>query len=137
MFREIILGDNPAGHCFVLRDLFPMSFFKLVMIVLLKIYTTSKIFGKIFLKAIRDTFFPICGLWSGEREGGLGVTLNRKGKFKLLFFQVDPVPQVPPLVWLLNLSIRKILESTWSAYCNDFEMSEWEYFLSKQQIYSI
>ena len=24
----IILGDNPAGHCFVLRDLVPLSFFK-------------------------------------------------------------------------------------------------------------
>ena len=97
MFREKILGDNPAGHCFVLRDLFPMSFFKLVMIVLLKIYTTSKIFGKIFLKAVGDTFFQYVVCDQG-REGGLGVTFNRKGKFKLLFFQGDPVPQVPPLV---------------------------------------
>ena len=24
----IIIGDNPAGHCFVLRDLIPMDFFK-------------------------------------------------------------------------------------------------------------
>ena len=24
----IILGDNPAGHCFVLTNLVPMSFFK-------------------------------------------------------------------------------------------------------------
>ena len=24
----IILGDNPAGHCFVLRVLVPSSFFK-------------------------------------------------------------------------------------------------------------
>ena len=54
---EIIQGDNPAGHCFVLRDLFPMTFFKLVMIVLLKIYAAGKIFGKIYLKAIRNTFF--------------------------------------------------------------------------------
>ena len=34
-----------------------MSFFKLVMIVLLKIYVAVKIFVKISLKAIRDTFF--------------------------------------------------------------------------------
>ena len=24
----IIVGDNPAGHCFVLRDLIPMNFSK-------------------------------------------------------------------------------------------------------------
>ena len=52
MFRGIILGDNPAGHCFVLRNLLPMSFFKLVMTVLLKIYIAGKLFGKICLKAI-------------------------------------------------------------------------------------
>ena len=52
MFRGIILADNPAGHCFVLRNLFPMGFFKLVMIVLLEIYVGGKLFGKICLKAI-------------------------------------------------------------------------------------
>ena len=31
--RTIILADNLTGHCFVLKDLVPMSFFKLVMIV--------------------------------------------------------------------------------------------------------
>ena len=56
------MGDNPAGHYFVLRDLFQMSLFKLAMILLLKIYTAGKIFGKICLKAFRDNFFPICGL---------------------------------------------------------------------------
>ena len=33
-----------------------MSFFKLVMIVLLKIYAAGKTFGKICLNAITDTF---------------------------------------------------------------------------------
>ena len=28
-------------------------------------------------------------------------------------------------------------ESGCSAYCNDFEKGEWEYFLSKQKIYSM
>ena len=50
-----------------------MSFFKLVMIVSLKIYATNKIFGKIYLKAIRDTFFffqyVVC---NQGREGILG-----------------------------------------------------------------
>ena len=35
----------------------------------LKIGTTDKFFGKVFLKAIRDTFFPICDLQSRERWG--------------------------------------------------------------------
>ena len=26
--ESIILEDNPTGHCFVLRDLIPMKFFK-------------------------------------------------------------------------------------------------------------
>ena len=34
-----------------------MSFFKLVMIVLLKRYAAGKTFGETGLKAIRDTFF--------------------------------------------------------------------------------
>ena len=25
--KGIILVDNPAGHCFILRDLIPMNFF--------------------------------------------------------------------------------------------------------------
>ena len=39
------------------------------MTVWLKMHAAGKIFGKICLKAIRDTFFPICGLWSGEWRG--------------------------------------------------------------------
>ena len=39
------------------------------MIVSLKMQATDKIFGKICLKAIRDNFFLICGLWSGEEQG--------------------------------------------------------------------
>ena len=61
------MGDDPAGQCFALRNLSQMSFFKLVIIALLKIYTASKIFGKICLKAIRDAFFS--NTWSVIREG--------------------------------------------------------------------
>ena len=65
----IILRHNPAGHCFVLRDLFPIEFSKLVMIVLLKIYTTGNSFGKMCLKAIRDTIFRNLGsLIRGGKE---------------------------------------------------------------------
>ena len=73
---------------------------------------------------------------SGEgRE--TGEDIQQKGMFKLLVFQGDPLPQFLSLVWHPDLSIRKILKSDWSTYCNDFEKSEWEYFLSKQQIYSM
>ena len=37
----IILGDNPAGHCFVLRDLITTTFFKEVMILKLKMLAAS------------------------------------------------------------------------------------------------
>ena len=53
----VIHGEISAGHCFVLRDSIPMKFFKKVMIMKLKMCTTGIIFGKICLKAIRDTFF--------------------------------------------------------------------------------
>ena len=42
-------GDNLDGHCFVLRDLIPMNIIKKVMTVKLKMCTTNKIFGKIFV----------------------------------------------------------------------------------------
>ena len=113
-----------------------MRFLKLVMIVLPEIYVAGKIFGKICLKAIRDTFFPICGLQSGKARG-TGGDIQQTEKVQTLVLQGDPLPQVSPFVWHPNLSIKKILKSDWSTYSNDFEKSEWEYFLSKQQIYNI
>ena len=68
-----------------------MSFFKLVMIVLLKIYAAGKMFGKMYLKAIRNTIFS--NMWRDQqREGGLGVIFNRQVEFKLLVFLGDPLP---------------------------------------------
>ena len=43
----LILGESPAGHCFVLRDLISINFLKHVMIVKLKMHATGKIFGEI------------------------------------------------------------------------------------------
>ena len=60
-----------------------MRFFKLVIIALLK--TSAKTFGKICLKAIRDTWFQYMVCDQG-REGELGVRSNKRGKFKLLVF---------------------------------------------------
>ena len=122
---------------FILRDLYPMSFFKLVMIVLLKIYAAGKIFGKLCLKAIRNTFFS--NMWSvisrGKGDWEWYPTDGESSNFYSC--RGTPSPNSPPLVWHLNLSIRKVLKSAWSAYCNGFDKSEWEYFLSKQQIYSM
>ena len=108
-----------------------MSFFKLVVTVLLKIYPTGNIFGKISVKAIRDTAFFQYIVCDQGTEGEPGVIFNRREKFKLFILLGDPLRQFPLLVWYPNLSIRKLMKSGWSAYCNDFEKSEWESFQSK------
>ena len=77
----IILGDNPAGQCFALGDLIPIK----LMVVKLKICTVCKIFGNIFLKAIRDTF-----MWS-EIKGWMGY--NIKGRERVQFFVGDYIQQ--------------------------------------------
>ena len=89
-------------------------------------YAAGKIFVKTYLKVIRDTFFPICGI-----SQYVIFLSNRRGKFKLLDLQGDPPPpQFPRLVGYPDLPMRKTLnEGGWSAYCNDF--------LSKQKIYSM
>ena len=92
----IILGDNPSGHCFVLSDLFQMSFFKLFMIVLLKIYTTGRIFVKICLKAIRDTFFS--NMWSVIKGGrGTEVDIQQKGKVQIFSLAGGRPPPISSL----------------------------------------
>ena len=74
-----------------------MSFFKLVMIVLLKIYAAGKIIGKISLKAIRNTFFFQYVVCDQRREKELGVIFNRRVEFKLLVLQGDPLALFPSL----------------------------------------
>ena len=71
-------------------------------------HAAGKVFLKTYLKAIRDTFFPICGI-----SQYVIFSSNRRGKFKLL--SLYPHEENP--------------EGDWSAYCNDF--------LSKQKIYSM
>ena len=46
-----------------------MVLVKKVMIVKLGMHTADKIVGKTCLKAIRDTFLPMCGLQLRERQG--------------------------------------------------------------------
>ena len=92
----MILRDNAAGHCFVLRDLFEMSFFKLVMIVLLKIYAAGKNPGKICLKNIGDTIFS--DMWSMIREGsGTEGNIQQKGKVQTFSLAGGPSFPIPSI----------------------------------------
>ena len=50
----------------------------------------SKIFNKICLKAIRDTFCLIFGMWSGERRG------DKRGRSNILVCRWDPHPKPSP-----------------------------------------
>ena len=68
-------------------------------------HAAGKIFVKTYLKAIRDTFFPICGI-----SQYVIFLSNRRGKFKLLGLQGDPPPQFPRLVGHPDLPMRKILK---------------------------
>ena len=84
------------------------------MTMLLKMHASGKIFGKICLKAIRDTFsqYVICD--QGDSIFLVGVISNRRGKFKLFGFQGDP-PKFPPLVGHPDLPIRKTLRRVLEA----------------------
>ena len=121
-----------------------MRYFKLVMIVLLKICATEKVFGKICLKIIRDTSFfrPA----ASGRTGGLKFLMkdiyNRKGSFKLMDLQGDSPNtrthrhtythnSLPSeTFWFLHKENPE--EGVWYVYCNDIEKNAWEYLLSKQ-----
>ena len=122
-----------------------MKFFKLVMTVLQKIYATGKVFGKICLKTIRDTFFfSICGLQSVERHGDSkfwsGDDIQQKGKVQTYGFagippSPPPVPSISGTPWSPHKENPE--EGACSVYCNNFEKSQWKYLFLKQQIYSM
>ena len=66
-------------------------------------HAAGKIFVKTYLKAIRDIFFPICGI-----SQYVIFLSNRRGMFKLLDLQGDPhPPQFPRLVGYPDLPMRK------------------------------
>ena len=73
-----------------------MSFFKLVMIVLLKIYAAVKIFGKICLKVIRDTFFfnMLSVIRRGKEDWG---DIQQMGKVQTFSLAGGPPPPIPSL----------------------------------------
>ena len=71
----MILGDNPAGHDFVLRDLVLTELFQISHNCVTECYTAGKTFVKTYLKAIRDTFFP--SMWNFPI---CDVFIQQKGK---------------------------------------------------------
>ena len=78
-------------------------------------HAAVKSYGKICLKAIGDTFFLICGLWSGEGQGTYflgGDNIQQKGKVQTFGLAGRPPP--PSLQFSLleghpDLPIKKTL----------------------------
>ena len=66
------------------------------MIALLKIYATGKTFGKIGLKAIRDTFFSNMWYKGKDRETQLfgGDDIQQKGKVQTFSLPGRPSPPI-------------------------------------------
>ena len=89
----IILGANPAEHCFVLRDLVPMSFFKKAMIVLLKMHASAEYLINLS-KSYENLFFHYVISDQGTRGLNflVGLIFNRRRKFKLLTCRETPLP---------------------------------------------
>ena len=132
-YRGYNSGRWSCWTLFCVKGFSSKEFFEYVMIVLLKMNVAGKNFGKICLKATKDTLFPICGLWSGEGQGDSGG-----GRSKVLACRGATPAPIPSLSWTFWSHHKEYpVEGAGPAYCNEFEKSEWEYLLSKQQIYRI
>ena len=132
-----------------IKEFISMRFFKLVMILLLKIYATEIFFKKIIcLKTIGDIFFS--NMWSGisgetrRLKFLVGGDIHQKGKLQTYGIAgrtrppshlVPPIPSLSETSWSPHNENPE--EGAWPTYCNDFEKNEWECLLSKQQIYSM
>ena len=115
---HMIPWDNPAGHCFVLRDLVLIKLFQISHSNWM--HAAGKSFVETCLKAIRDTFFSQYVIFLS----------NNRENFKLLGLQGN-LPIFPSSLnsWDILISPWGKFCGGWSAYCNDF--------LSKQKISSI
>ena len=109
---KIILGDNPAGHCFVLMGLVIIELFQIKSWLCNWMHAAGMI-------PLEIPFLPICGI-----SQYVMFLSNRKGKFKLLGLQGDPLSPVPLLSGTSWFPHEKN-----PAYCNDF--------LSKQKFNSM
>ena len=77
--------------------------------------------------------------YQGRDEGNpWGGVSNKRAKFKFFGLQEEPrtpIPSYSATSWFPHKENPE--ESAWSAYGNDFENNELEYFLSKQQNYNM
>ena len=81
-----------------------------------KMCTIGKIFGKICLNAIGDTFlqYVVC------KRGRDGVRHKGKGQHSIFWWRGSESSPVPPLVGNPD---PRYEECAWSDYCNNFEKS--------------
>ena len=100
------------------------------------------------LKDIRDHFSQICDLRSGkgkrerrkEKEGLnflVGKYPTEEGNFQDFMYEWGWSPSLLPLMRNNDPHKKNSEEFARSDNCNDFEKTEREYFLLKQQIYSM
>ena len=73
-------------------------------------HAADKVFVKTYLKAIRDIFFLICGIFQY-----VIFLSNRRGKFKVLGLQGDPPSPVPSLSGTFWSPHEENPEGGWSA----------------------
>ena len=101
----MILGDNPAGHGFVLRDLVLIELFQISHNCVTECMLLANFLLKLILKLLEVFSQYIC------RISQYVIFLsNRRRKFKLLDLQGDPLPpQFPCLVGYPDLPTRKTL----------------------------
>ena len=83
--RHMLLGDNPAGHGFVLRNL-----------VLIELFQISHNFVTEFILQAKFLLKSIQKLLEIPFSQYVIFLFNRRGKFKLIGLQGDPHPQFPP-----------------------------------------
>ena len=100
------------------------------MIVLLKMRASDKIFDKICLKATTSfsNMWPVIK-GQGDSIFWWGWYLTEAESWN--FLACREIPQIPSLSGTSWSSHKENAEEG-AEYCNDFEKSEWEYFLSNQ-----
>lgn len=112
-YRSIILRENPYGTILYYRIQFRGAF-RISYDSVTENACRNQIFWKIYLKFVRDTFFPIQGLWLRERLGGSifwwGVYPTERGNSNFLDCRESPHPN--SILGLLTLMISKIVSES-------------------------
>ena len=132
----IILGDNPAGHCFVSRDLVPMNFFKKSWLCYWKCICQAKLFIE-FVKKLLEIFsqYTECDQGTGDSVFWLGwyPTEGESSNFLACW----ETPKFRPLVGHPDLPFRTPLRRVLDLLTLMILKRVSESFLSNQYIYSM